>query len=424
MNGRHPAADVAEAIADRLAHPDTVRDGWEPHPWLRQSLAHGAPGIALLHIELAASGRRPWQRVHDWLAFAAGAPITTGPGSHLHHGAPALAHTLACAAASAPGSVNERALADLDHAIARDVRRRLVDARARLDRGRLPTLAEFDAIRGLTGLGSYLLRRRPGGQEIRDVLSYLVRLTHPVEVDGDALPGWWVLTDPGGRLSDRFPGGHGNIGVAHGIGGPLALLSLAALTQVTVDGQIAAITAICAWLDEWSSPTGQAWPYWVTRSQLRDGHRSDRDGRRPSWCYGTAGLARAQQLAALATGDGRRRDAAERELARALGDRRQRAAIVDASLCHGNAGIAHVAARIADDATAEAAAGLRALLPGLLDTVHMGGSDPARTADRLLNPGGCGPGLLEGAVGVALAARSPATGAQPASGWDTCLLIA
>ena len=43
-----------------------------------------------------------------------------------------------------------------------DVRTRLDAAHRRIDAGRLPQLAEFDAIRGLTGYGAYLLRRDPG----------------------------------------------------------------------------------------------------------------------------------------------------------------------------------------------------------------------------------------------------------------------
>jgi hypothetical protein len=98
MNGRHPAVQLARVIADRLATPGSAPGTWPSHSWWRQSLAHGAPGVALLHIELAAAGLAPWQRVHDWLTHAAQGPTTGGADSFLFYGAPALAHTLACAA--------------------------------------------------------------------------------------------------------------------------------------------------------------------------------------------------------------------------------------------------------------------------------------------------------------------------------------
>lgn len=290
MTGEHPASQVAEAIADQLADPASIGEAMAARPWWRQSLAHGAPGIALLHVERAAAGLAPWRRAHDWLAYAARPALTTGAGSHLYYGAPALAHALACAAEQRPGSY-ERALNTIDQAITSEALRRLSAAHARMDAGRLPELAEFDLIRGLTGIGAYLLRRDPGGEAIRGILSYLTHLTQPVTAGGESLPGWWTATSPSGRQDNRLPGGHANCGVAHGIAGPLALLALAALRGVTVPGHHAAIARVCAWLDQWrtSTPYGPVWPYWIDRPQLLAGHRKTTRTQRPSWCYGTSG---------------------------------------------------------------------------------------------------------------------------------------
>ncbi|MEU4832332.1 lanthionine synthetase C family protein [Streptosporangium sp. NPDC023615] len=420
MTGAHPARDLAVLIADRLAHPDVIPDLPVTKAWWRQLLAHGAPGIALLHIELAAAEVRPWRRVHDWLTHATRIQITTGPDSHLFYGAPALAHALACAAATRSGSY-EKALAALDAKITADARRRVDAAHARIDGGHLPAMTEFDTIRGLAGIGSYLLRRAPDSATLRAVLKYLVRLTEPVTVGGETLPGWWTTTAPSARFSDRFPGGHGNCGMAHGIGGPLALLALAALRDVTVDGHREAIGRIIAWYDRWRRDTdaGPVWPYWVTRSQLRADRLDPVGPLRPSWCYGTAGVGRALQLAALATGDAGRRNMAEDALVRALADPGQLAATTDSSLCHGYAGLAHIAARAADDAVPAAATRLRALIPALLNAVHPPGADPRRTAATLRDE----PGLLDGTAGTALASLTPSSNALPRSGWDACLLI-
>ena len=212
----HAAHTLADTIANRLTHPDTVPAPWTSRRWWRQSLAHGAPGVALLHIERAAAGLAPWQPAHDWLTYTTRGPVTTGPDSHLYYGAPALAHALACAAATRPGCY-ERALDTVDHTIIADVHRRVAAAHARIDRGDRPALAEFDVIRGLAGVGSYLLRRHPDSEATRAVLDYLVRLTQPVTVDGETLPGWWTPSAPSGRDDRRFDGGHANTGLAHGI---------------------------------------------------------------------------------------------------------------------------------------------------------------------------------------------------------------
>lgn len=418
-------SDLAVRVADRLAHPDLAPLRSRSEPWWRQSLAHGIPGIALLHIELAAAELRPWQRAHDWLSAATTAPITSGRDSHPFYGAPALAHALACAADQLPGAY-PRTLDGFDQNIAVEARRRVAAAHRRIDCGELPQLAEFDALQGLTGYGAYLMRRDPDNPAVRAILAYLVRLTAPFIHQGEQLPGWWTMSGPSGRPDDRFPGGHANNSVAHGITGVLCLLSLAARRHPPVPGGLDAIRSICTWLDRWhdASGRGSAWPYWVTRAELRSGHRSCPNVLRPSWCYGTAGLARAQQLAALALGDRDRQRAAERELLTALTDRHHLAATADIALCHGFAGLAHVAARTAADALPANAGELRTVIPALLSAVLPPGTDPEDTITELMNAADGGPGLLDGTAGLALATLAPETGNAPRSAWDACLLIA
>lgn len=417
------ALDLVDAVAEQLADPHTAYVG--PAVSHRQHLAYGLPGIALLHIERAAAGLGPWQRAHDWLAAASREPLTSGPDSHPFYGAPAFAHALACAADHLPGAY-QCALDTLDRQMADDVSRRVDAAHRRIDAGLLPTIAEFDTIRGLSGYGSYLLRRNPGSAALGAVLDYCVRLTQSITRDGENLPGWWTDTGPSGRPDDRFRGGHANNGMAHGIGGVLALLALAARQGTFVDGHDEALDRILVWLDHWREDTGQgpAWPYWVTRDELCTGRLTPSAPRRPSWCYGTAGLARAQQLAALALGDTRRQVDAENALVAALTNPAQLKATTDNALCHGFAGLAHVAARAADEAHPSTAGQLRATIPAVLAAVHPAGTDPVQAATTITQDEERGPGLLDGAAGIALALLAPSTAAPPRSAWDACLLIA
>ncbi|EKX61083.1 lanthionine synthetase C family protein [Streptomyces ipomoeae] len=421
----HPALGLVDAIAAQLAGPDTLPLGSRTLSWDRQHLAYGPPGIALLHIESAANDLGPWHRAHDWLAAASRQPLTSGPDSHPFYGVPAFAHALSCAADHLPGSY-QRALDAMDAQIAVDVGRRLDAAHRRIDAGRLPQLAEFDAIRGLTGYGAYLLRRSPGSSTTRAVLDYCVRLTEPITHHGESLPGWWAETGPSGSPDDRFPGGHANTGIAHGIGGVLALLALAARNSSVTDGHHAALRIILAWLDRWKEETGggPVWPYWVTQTELRSGRLAPSAPRRPSWCYGTASLARAQQLAALALGDTRRQIDAENALVAALTDPEQLKATTDKGFCHGFSGIAHAAARTAEDAHPSTAEKLHAAIPALLTAVIPPGTDPELMATTLIQDEKGGPGLLDGAAGIALALLAPSTAAPPQSAWDACLLIA
>lgn len=129
---------------------------------------------------------------------------------------------------------------------------------------------------------------------------------------------------------------------------------------------------------------------------------------RPSWCYGTAGVARAQQLAAIATGDPGRQQTAEGALLGCLTEPAQLARITDRGLCHGAAGLFQTVWRAAADAATPAlAAHLPHLLNALLD--HQAPVDD--------------PGLLTGDAGLALALHTAAANAAPASAWDACLLL-
>lgn len=406
MNG---ARDQAERAARGLT--PTQFAALQNKPGWTQSLANGAAGIALFHIERARSQIAPWGIAHSWLSVAASHDISALPDVGLYNGAPALAFVLRAASAG-PGHY-ETAITHLDRHVANVTHQRVSNASARIDRGELPRFDEYDLIYGLTGIGAYLLRHNPHDGALERVLSYLVRLTHPIHSDHGELPGWWTAHDP--FLDDQsraFRHGHANLGMAHGIAGPLALLSLAKLQGTTVDGHDDALGAICAWLDTWrqNSGAGTWWPQWITLSDLRSGHPGQTRPRRPSWCYGTPGLARAQQLAAIATADRTRQQIAEQALIDCLSDPAQVDTITDPGLCHGWAGIYQTAHRAAQDSATAALAGhAQRLMRNLIQQKH--------DQDE--------PGLLDGRAGLALALHTAAATQQPPStGWDSCLLIA
>ncbi|WP_131786398.1 lanthionine synthetase LanC family protein [Protofrankia symbiont of Coriaria ruscifolia] len=126
-----------------------------------------------------------------------------------------------------------------------------------------------------------------------------------------------------------------------------------------------AIDRICAELGQWrcGTPGRRWWPGMVSPSEWKAGAVQQPGPQRPSWCYGTPGLARAQQLAALALGDRRRQHKAESALAGCLVDEKQLAQLGDAGVCHGWAGLVQTTRRAAADAGPDSA--LAASLPAL-----------------------------------------------------------
>ncbi|WP_064448553.1 lanthionine synthetase C family protein [Micromonospora sp. NBRC 110037] len=353
-----------------------------------QSLAEGAAGVALLHLE---TGNRPAAHAALRAATANGVSITAG--ASLFYGAPALAFVLATP--NQPGLTRARSIAPTGTATV--TRRRLHAAHRRIDSHQRPHYAEYDLIRGLTGLG-VALHRLGDHDLLRQVLTYLVRLTEPV----NDLPGWWCANGPD-RHQPPPPGGHANHGIAHGITGPLALLALTHRAGITVDGHTEAILRICRWLDTWQQHTADTiwWPQTLTLDDLHHGAPAQQHPLRPSWCYGTPGIARAQQLAALALHDTARQLLAETAFTTCVNDPAQIRRLTDRSLCHGTAGLLATGRRIAADALTPTP-----LAP--LTRLHLHATPAADEPT----------GLLDGTAGHALAAASTTS-----TSWDACLLL-
>lgn len=354
-----------------------------------QSLAEGAAGVALLHLETG-----NWPAACEALRRATAHGVSIADGASLFYGAPALAFVLA--ATDHPGLAHAQAItAD---GTATVTRQRLDAAHRRLDRHKHPHYAEYDLIRGLTGLGVAL--RRLGNKDLlREVLDYLVRLTEP----RGALPGWWCWNGPE-RTQPPPAGGHANFGMAHGITGPLALLALTHRDGITVHGHTDAISRICRWMDAWQQHTNGStwWPQTVTLADLHRGTPTQQSPLRPSWCYGTPGIARAQQLAAHALRDTARQRLAEAAFTRCICDPAQIRRVSDRGLCHGTAGLLATARRLAGDA-------LTPTPVGRIEALHRQAVPSTNESE----------GLLDGTAGSDLA-----TVATTTTAWDACLLLA
>lgn len=392
-------------LADLHALPVDPAEAWG------QSLYSGGTGITLLHLENVHTGTGQWNLAHAWVRAMTQHKVTADPDTTgLFYGVPAVAFTLHSARQPAYAGF----LQTLDDHLASITVHRLRAAHDRINRGLLPRLREFDLIRGLTGLGVVLLHRDTQPELLQDVLAYLVRLTEPVTVEGEQLPGWWSSDGPNGRASCDWPGGHANLGIAHGIAGPLGLLATAHRRGITVPGHTEAISYLLEWLDDWRVGTnrGAWWPGMISRAEHNANATQAPGPQRPSWCYGTPGLARAQQLAAIVLGDRSRQRAAENALAGCLTDHQQLAQISDASLCHGWAGLLHTATRAAADAVDDSLTNLLPVLDAHLQTyLRLHGSSDE-------------PGLLTGNAGVLLAQHAATANSMPVTQWDASLLLA
>ena len=386
--------------------------GGKPVNDLTHDLGRGLAGTVVYQAVLAQDNGK-WEGVHTAARTMAEQPAAAHPASaSLYRGAPAMAYALHTAGHRAYSS----ALDGLDDALATLVTARLSDAHRRMDGGLPPRMQEYDLIGGLTGLGAYLLRRGTRPDLLDGVLHYLVQLfQQPVTVHGEQVPGWWTADSPSGQPDTAWPDGHGNFSTAHGVAGPIALLALCARAGHTVQGQRETLEHACSLLEEWSQRSpggGAAWPETVTLDRWLSGPRPLAHPGRPSWCYGTPGIARALQLAALACNRMGTQRHAEDILTSCAADSEQLARITDATVCHGWAGLCLAVDRAAADTTPGSA--LSRLLPSLRSrfATHL--------AQQALPDAA---GLLTGADGILLTLHTLNPARPVASGWETCLLL-
>ncbi|MFF6642088.1 lanthionine synthetase C family protein [Streptomyces althioticus] len=432
---RERAGAVSAAILERLADPaatvaatripaEAADDGVAEPVWAELTLGSGSPGLALAFAGAARDPERQVPRAHAYLTAGTRA-VSGGPGaaSGIFKGPGALAFAVLVAHRNTGGYVS--ALGRFD-AYQRDLVRTVLPP---VEDRPLSTIGHYEVVRGLTGVGRYLLARAETCEEpLTAVLDHLVRLSvGTVEHQGARVPRWWALDAPRTGSEEAFPGGHLNLGLSHGVAGPLALMALAWEQGVRVPGQEEAMEATADLLRAWAVADrhGVFWPGHLSFAEWRRGPAAY-DGRAkwPAWCYGAPGVSRALQLAGRALGRSDLSDLARASVDRLLALPRSDWGINDHALCHGWAGALHQLGRLDEEWRDPRLARLRDDVASELVTAF----DPAlpfglRFTMTKVPFGSDVSGYLDGAAGVALALDSYAVDGTPAD-WDMPLLLA
>jgi lantibiotic biosynthesis protein len=264
-----------------------------------------------------------------------------------------------------------------------------------------PWRGEYDLVSGLTGIGLYALERLPRPTAHTLLSTVVARLAELAEADAEHGL-WWT---PAARLPagvrPSFPSGAWNLGVAHGAPGVVGLLARASAMGVTAAGLLAGRAVDWLLAQQLPAELGSGFPAFVAPDPHLDHGRS-----RLAWCYGDAGIAGVLLPAARQAGVADWEPAAVRIAERAAAYPLAQSGVVDAALCHGSAGLAHIYNRLYQ---ATGSPTLRAAAERWLQHVV-----DAWCAER-------GSGLLGGAAGVGLVLLAASTPLEP--GWDRLFLL-
>ncbi len=288
--------------------------------------------------------------------------------------------------------------------------------------------ADYEVISGIAGILTALLSlpSRTGLLEdtIQQLLKYLLWLS---EADEQGREHWFVLPEylpVVGPYRKMYPGGYFNLGLSHGIPGPLAALALAWQKGYRVAGQCAAIERLSRWLmdhqitDQW----GVNWPYTIPlESAFRRELWSTLPTARTAWCYGAPGILSALWLAGQATEDKSLQQFAMEGFAAALSRPVEQQDAYSPTICHGAGGLLAIGLRFAHRSTDQHLyPHLAALTTRILDACNPdfpGGVRDEALPGRFVDD----PGFLTGAAGVGLVLLAATTSVEPR--WDRALLL-
>ncbi|HUY47102.1 MAG TPA: lanthionine synthetase C family protein [Streptosporangiaceae bacterium] len=411
------SSQQALTTAERLLNADDVLTAVPTAA--SASLARGLAGTALLHARLSLTDPAfEAAAVRHWAA-AAHATRHGDSSAGTYHSPGGLAASLIIGAGYLPDPVSQRAVTTR---ASRWLSARAIDLarrhRERLHAGGTGTpWAVYDTITGLAGTGRVLLAALASGHETSEpgLMAALDTLTAMILARHGNRPGWWLPASAHPAAVTVHPSGTATTGMAHGIAGPLALLSISQTAGWAVAGQRTAIQDAAQWLLHWG--TNLSWPPYVTGDELDSATTSRTSGRRDAWCYGAPGIGRALSLAGHALGNPRLTEAGNAAIA-ALADRAASRWDVDGpTLCHGRAGVLQCAAA-SHAATADRAAA----------AVTAAFNPQQAFAFQHLDEKGCAfdePGFLTGAAGVALVLADHGELPAPAvpARWDSLLLL-
>lgn len=413
------ALGVIREIAAALSKP---REDWYP-PSLEQrvlevtknSLANGAAGLAVFfdYAGRALEDSRLIDCSHAWLdrAITSIMEVPTSPALYVGYPGVAWAAAHLCRTAGVKAS-DKDSQEEIENALCETL-------------SQTPWVDHFDLIVGLSGVGIYALERLPDPFAVR-CLSLVIERLAEASQRADAGRTW--LTGPTLLPSGnkkKAPDGYFDLGVAHGVPGVVGFLALAVLSGNSPRRATGLLREAVTWL--MSRETQHTLPSHYQPIALPSG--TPLEPARLAWCSGDLGVALSLYQAARALGD----DDVRRQAMLIAEDSSKRrgigAGVVDACLCHGAVGVAHVFNRLfqatGSEVLREAAIfwygrGLNYWRQGTgvggfsysYDYVNFDGSVVDQWITR--------PGLLDGAAGIGLALLSAATEVEPS--WDALLL--
>lgn len=205
----------------------------------------------------------------------------------------------------------------------------------------------YDLILGVSGVAKYFLLVNENGKYdeiLKELIKPLMCISGYNVKEEHSIPKWHIKSENliMQRDRDAYPTGYLNFGLAHGIAGPLVILSESYKKGIIVDGLLEAINNI---INEYKKLVYKidGKTYWTgllcPEYYLGDGVINDKRPSREGWCYGAIGIAKALFIAGNCIGDKDVSEWAYKILKEKAQFRIDEYMLESHTLCHGYAGV-------------------------------------------------------------------------------------
>ncbi|MCM3699010.1 lanthionine synthetase C family protein [Paenibacillus macerans] len=209
--------------------------------------------------------------------------------------------------------------------------------------------SDYDAISGLSGIASYLLLLEGYEEITQEILEFIVLICSYKQLDGVSIPNFCIQNENTGiEFGLVHHDGHINLGLAHGIAGPLVVLSNAYKKGYMVKGQRKIISNILDIYRKFAIVRNKR-TYWSGMIPLNEylSGASELGKTREGWCYGGIAIARALHIAANALNDSTAQRWAEGIITERVKMDLADYELISPTLCHGYAGVLSILVRMA-----------------------------------------------------------------------------
>lgn len=312
--------NLVKQIANSMRDVTFVRDcilnsknrhPFQPIPWNSLSLSHGYPSLLLLFGVLDnLFPQENWDAASHQCVLMMKEEIESTAITDFSLFGGLAGCCFALQGASKNNTRYTKLLSKLNSCLFEGIREKyFFSLREKIDL-KLPARAElYDVISGITGIGAYALSNSTQQvfedllRAILDVCILLIRRKIPVgphHVYGWYLPYHYQFLEEDKK---NYPKGNFNLGIAHGISGLVAFLSIASLRGICQPGQKEAIEIGAEWVNS-KKKTWKGRLFWTDRisfeEEVQENPQNSPYFTMDAWCYGTAGVARSLYLAGKA----------------------------------------------------------------------------------------------------------------------------